>query len=217
MLFNQMSNSTGLRYTSQPLNHCLKNMHSHTCANMLIHTSKTKHMPNAFAKRAEIWAQCWVSPETAFSLLFVCVCVLMCEVKRKEKKSSLHVLFMCLSFICCLWYISLETFSHFKSSLAISEIIGLVLSRLHVQYFSFFSFFFLSPHATKLPNLKLCLSFFYCWQCVNMFMSATLGIKRFCVNDWALTLVWCHTRYVTKKYNQIHGQSLCYTIGCVAT
>lgn len=77
--------------------------------------------------------------------------VLIYEVKRKVEKPSLHVLFMCLSFIRCLRYISLETFSHFKNSLAISEIIGLVQSRLHVQGI-FFSFSFFFSHAFKLPK-----------------------------------------------------------------
>lgn len=173
MLFNQMSNSTGLRYTSQPMNHCVKNMYSHTCTNMLIHTSKTKHTPKAFAKPAEILRQCWASPETAFSLLYVCmcVCVLMCEVKRKEKKSSLHVLFMCLSFIRCLLYISLETFSHFKSSLAISEIIGLVLSRLHVQHFPFFLLFFLSACNQAAKSQALSFPFLLLTMCQHVHVS----------------------------------------------
>lgn len=171
---------------------------THTQINMLKPTQNPKHTHRMLLLSVwSFWVNNFDIRNNFLSAAFVYVCV--CLGKRKGKKSSLHVLFMCLSFICCLRYISQETFSHFKNSLAISEIIGQFLSVCWADSTSSMFFFLTQPSCQSAFSL----SFFYCWQCVNMSMSATITIKLFC--DWDLSLVRCHTRYIRMKYNQVNS------------
>lgn len=84
--------------------------------------------------RAELHAagsSCFNIRNIISAVLCVPVCACVCEGNGTGgKKPSLHVLFMGLSFIRRLPYMSGETFPYFKNSPAISEIIGplLVLS-----------------------------------------------------------------------------------------
>lgn len=82
----------------------------------------------------------WTFISATLFLLFCCVCECVSERNgpggggEGGVESSLHVLFMGLSFIRCLPYMSAETFPYFKNSPAISEIIVplLVLSWAYV-------------------------------------------------------------------------------------
>lgn len=111
--------------------------------NLCTHKHKTQRL-------FHLYCTCWMHLLDSLSFLiddirktvlsYVCLCICVCVCVREGnrnwgKSHPSNILFTCLSFIHCLRSIFRETFSHFKNSPAISEIIGqlLVLSRLHVQ------------------------------------------------------------------------------------
>lgn len=167
-----MSNSTGLSYTSEPLNHCLHWMEFVRANNTDPNKNPERHIKGAgmYTPRQHAHACTERVNNVDITDTFLSTVWRRKEVGGKSHRSN--VLFMCLSFIGGLRYISRETFAHFKTSLAISGIIGQFLCWAS----SLISFF---PHATELPNHSATL---YCWQCVNMEMSATIDINVLC--EW---------------------------------
>lgn len=161
MLFNQMSNSEGLRYTA--------NLWSSGSSewNLCVHTNKHTETRRSLSTHPERFCQAvWVFQSIILSQLTnvifsspcVCVCVyvLQCEWKRKEEK----VITSCLVYVLVIYSLSavyipenVLTFQklpcHFRNNWPCAE----QTSRPVV----FFFFFFL--HAPKLPQLTLSLSF----------------------------------------------------------
>lgn len=130
-----------------------------------------------------------------------CVYVCVCLGKRKgEKVIAPHLVYVLVIYLLSAVYIpgNILTFQklpcHFRNNWPVP------CAEQTPRPVDFFS------HATKLP--KCSLSFFYCWQCVNMSMSATITIKLFC--DWDLSLVRCHTRYIRMKHNCVNSRVLKY-------
>lgn len=159
MLFNQMSNSTGLGCTRQPLNaalnerdlcaHANKHTETHTCTHRPVHA----YTLNPFLLHGLSFLVNNFDIRNSPSIVCVCECVSAPGTER-GKSHRLNVLFMCLSFILRLRYISREKFSHFKNSPAISEIIGRLLCWADFTSSSIF-FFSFPQHAIDLPELSL--------------------------------------------------------------
>lgn len=120
--------------------------HTHTCTHRPVHA----YTPNPFLLQSLSFLVNNFDIRNSPSIVFVCLCVCVCVSARgteRGKSHRLNVLFMCLSFILRLRYISREKFSHFKNSPAISEIIGRLLC--WADFTSSSIFFFLPPTCNR--------------------------------------------------------------------
>lgn len=173
--------------------HCLKWIWVYTQTN--VQNYEHAHMKKPLLVSQSFWINNFKSSQKHYSIH---------SAHGKGKNSLLLILFMCLSFIHCLQFNSLKTFLHFKDSLANSEIIGLVQSRLHVRQI----FFFPPTHRIKLP--KACsFSLFplLLTMCQHVHVSNNNNKSVHC--EWLRSHIGLvPTSHNTMKYNQKHSKDL---------
>lgn len=196
-----MSNSTGLWYTGQPLNHCFEWM-EFVCTRKQTHWKtragavSTHSLWMCLLSAQSFWVNNFDLRKTILSFLRSVVCM---WVKGKRKKEKVITRMSCL----CLWYISRETFSHFKNSPAISEIIGqfLVLSRLRIKsiFLSFFFFFHVQPSCQSSHSHSLLT------MCQHFDASNN--------NNNTTRCEWLRSHFALAPYN-MHYKGIQYSVQC---
>lgn len=143
MLFNQMSNSTGLWCTRQPWNAALNerdlcahtNKHTETHTHVRVHAPTHAYTLNPFLLRSLSFLVNNFDIRNSPSIVSACVCVCVSAGNRKGKKSSLErLVYVLVIYTPSALYIrgKILTFQklpcHFRNNWP-----ALVLSRLHVQ------------------------------------------------------------------------------------